>query len=353
MKLLVLPGDDIGPEIVPVAVEVLEAVNRKFGLGVELTYAKVGMEAYAESGSTMPDALVAQAKAHDGVILGPLGTYAYPPKEEGGINPSGGFRKALDLYANLRPAKTYQGVPSTVTAMDMVVARENTEGFYADRNMFAGSGEFMPTEDVALAVRKITREGCERIARSAFTLAQRRRKKVAVVHKANVLKMSCGMFRDISFDVAKEFPDVEVEELIIDAAAAHLVRRPASFDVLLTSNMYGDILSDLACELSGGLGMGPSINVGDQFGLAQASHGSAPDIAGQDKANPGGIVLSVAMLLGWLGDRHNRPEYHQAQQAIDSAVTRQLQDPAGRTGDLGGTAGTRSFGEQLVKAIMA
>jgi 3-isopropylmalate dehydrogenase len=351
MKLLVLAGDDIGPEITPVAVDVLKAVDNRFGLGLEFTHADVGMKAHAKTGSTMPDALVAQAKQHDGVIIGPLGTYAYPPKEEGGINPSGGFRKALDLYANIRPAKTWPGVPSIVGRMDLVIARENTEGFYADRNMFAGSGEFMPTEDVALSVRKITRQGCERIARSAFELASRRRKKVAIIHKANVLKMTCGMFRDIGFAVARDYPEVEVEELIIDAAAAHLARRPESFDVLLTSNMYGDILSDLACELAGGLGMGASINVGDRYGIAQASHGSAPDIAGRDIANPGGLVLSAAMLLGWLGDRHGNAAFHQAQQAIEQAVSEQITTVEGRTGDLGGTAGTASFGRQLTERL--
>jgi 3-isopropylmalate dehydrogenase len=163
--------------------------------------------------------------------------------------------------------------------------------------------------------------------------------------------MTCGMFRDIGFAVARDYPEVEVEELIIDAAAAHLARRPESFDVLLTSNMYGDILSDLACELAGGLGMGASINVGDRYGIAQASHGSAPDIAGRDIANPGGLVLSAAMLLGWLGDRHGNAAFHQAQQAIEQAVSEQITTVEGRTGDLGGTAGTASFGRQLTERL--
>ena len=351
MKLLVLPGDDIGPEITPVAIAALEAADRRFGLGLDYTHGLIGMAAHAAYGSTMPDGLLESAMAHDGVILGPLGTYAYPPKEQGGINPSGGLRKSLDLYANIRPARTWPGAPSIVPEMDLVIARENTEGFYADRNMFAGSGEFMPTEDVALSVRKITRAGCERIARSAFALAARRRRKVTVIHKANVLKLTCGMFRDIAFEVGREFPDIEAEELIVDAAAAHLARRPQSFDLLLTSNMYGDILSDLACELAGGLGLGASINVGDRYGIAQASHGSAPDIAGRNIANPGGLVLSSAMLLGWLGDKHGRPEYHEAQAAIETAMAVLLADPASRTGDLGGTAGTVEFGEKLVALI--
>ena len=216
----------------------------------------VGLPALEAGGSTLSDDLLDRIRAAEGTILGPCDTYAYPPKQEGGVNPSATIRKELDLFANIRPSRSRKGVPSAAAGMDLVMARENTEGFYADRNMFQGSGEFMPTEDVALAVRKITREGSRRIARVAFDLAQGRRGKVTMVHKANVLKVSDGLFRDTVREVAKSHPEVELDEVLIDAMAALLVRTPEAFDVVLTTNMFGDILSDEAAELSGGLGLG-------------------------------------------------------------------------------------------------
>jgi 3-isopropylmalate dehydrogenase len=261
------------------------------------------------------------------------------------------MRKELDLYANIRPSKTYEGVPSVAKHMDMVVVRENTEGFYADRNMFLGSGEFMPTEDLALSVRKLTRQGCRRICKQAFLLAERRRKKVTAVHKANVLKVSDGLFLEEFYAVAKEHPGIELEELIIDAAAAHLIRRPADFDVLVTTNMYGDILSDECAELSGGLGIGGSINAGDTVAIAQAAHGAAPDIAGQGKANPSALMTSVAMLLDWMGSRNSANNLIDAAAAFQSGIAVALKDESVRTPDLGGKGNTASFGDAVAKAV--
>ena len=184
-----------------------------------------------------------------------------------------------------------------------MIVRENTEGFYADRNMFVGSGEFMPTPDVALSIRKVTREGCTRIAEAAFELAMRRRKKVTAVHKANVLRVSENFFLDCVREVGKRYPAVAIEEVIVDAMAALLVRDASRYDVVVTTNMFGDILSDQASEISGSLGLAASINHGTKHGVAQAQHGSAPDIAGQDRANPTSLIGSAAMLLAWLGDR--------------------------------------------------
>ena len=186
--------------------------------------------------------------------------------------------------------------------------RENTEGFYSDRNMYAGSGEFMPDADSAFSIRKITARGSARIARAAFLLARGRRRKVTAVHKANVVKLSDGLFLREVRKVAKEFPDVEFEELIVDATAALLIRTPERFDVIVTTNMFGDILSDEASELSGSLGLGGSINAGDAGCVAQAQHGSAPDIAGRNIANPTSLILSAAMLLDWRGQRCANPK---------------------------------------------
>jgi 3-isopropylmalate dehydrogenase len=181
--------------------------------------------------------------------------------------------------------------------MDIVLVRENTEGFYASRSMYAGSGEFMPDPDSAFSFRKITRSASARVAKVAFEMARRRRRKVSVIHKANVLKVSDGLFLEAVRSVADDYTDVELEELLVDAAAALLVREPSRFDVMLTTNMFGDILSNEAAELSGGLGMAPSLNIGMRSAMAQACHGSAPDIAGINRANPTGLMLSVAMLL--------------------------------------------------------
>ena len=191
------------------------------------------------------------------------------------VEPSGVIRKELDLYANIRPARTRPGVPAAVKSMDLVIARENTEGFYADRSMFQGSGEFMITEDVATAMRKITRQACQRIGETACRLAMQRRRKVTIVTKKNVLKLSDGLFHDTVRAVAESYPEVEIDDVIIDAMTALLVRTPEAFDVVVTSNMYGDILSDLANELAGGLGLGGSVNAGDEHAIAQAVHGSA------------------------------------------------------------------------------
>ena len=234
--------------------------------------------------------------------------------------------------------------------MNLIIARENTEGFYADRNMHQGSGEFMPTEDMVLAIRKITRRGSEQIARRACELASKRRGLLSIVHKANVMKVSDGFFVDICKEVADDYK-LEVDEYLVDAMAALLVRKPDYFDVIVTTNMFGDIISDLAAELSGGLGLGPSVNAGDKYAMAQAAHGSAPDIAGQNIANPTAMILSAGMLLDTLGSRLNRPELLEAAKQIDEAIDAQLSEEGGRTPDLGGHLGTDAFGKGVAEKV--
>jgi 3-isopropylmalate dehydrogenase len=235
--------------------------------------------------------------------------------------------------------------------MDLVIVRENTEGFYSDRNMYAGTGEFMPDANTALSVRKITANGSSRIARTAFELARRRRKKVTAVHKANVIKLSDGLFLREVRKVATEFPEVELEEVLVDAAAALLVRTPDRFDVIVTTNMFGDILSDEASELSGSLGLGASINVGDHICVAQAQHGSAPDIAGKNLANPTSLILSSVMLLNWRGRRDGNSTLITAAAQIERALDRVLRNSATRTRDIGGTMGTNEFSDAVVSAL--
>lgn len=351
MKILILPGDGIGPEIMAATGAALEALNDTHGLKLAFEERVIGLASLETEGSTLPDAVIEAIEAADGTVVGPVHTVAYPPASEGGVNPSATMRKRFDLYANIRPSRARPGVPAMTPKMDLVIARENTEGFYADRNMFQGTAEFMPTEGVALSVRKITVQGSRRIAESAFDLAGRRRNKVTVVHKANVLKVSDGLFRDTVREVAKSHPEVELDEVLIDAMAALLVRTPEAFDVVLTTNMFGDILSDEAAELSGGLGLGGSLNAGDDHAIAQAAHGSAPDIAGQGIANPTALMVSVAMLLEWLGAGHGRDDLSAAAAAFNVAVDAVLADPANHTPDLGGSAKTADIGRAVADAI--
>ncbi len=352
MKIIVLPGDGIGPEITKVSAAALSVLNDRFGLGLDLVERDIGFAAIEKSGTSVPEAVRADCDGAAGVILGPVDTFAYPEDPAVGINPSKFMRTEFELYANIRPSKTRPGVPSVARKMDLVICRENSEGFYADRNMFMGSGEFMPTEDVALSVRKITRQGCQRISRTAFDLARLRRKKVTAVHKANVLKMTDGLFLDVVRTMAAaEYPDIELEELIVDAMTAHLIRRPESFDVVVTTNAFGDILSDEAAELSGGLGLGGAINAGDNHAFAQASHGAAPDIAGQGVANPTALMLSVGMLLQWIGQRHGRDDILKAAKVYEDAVELALQDADARTPDVGGNGGTERFGARVAELI--
>ena len=237
--------------------------------------------------------------------------------------------------------------------MDLVVVRENTEGFYADRNMFQGSGEFMPTADVALSMRKITREGSMRIARAAFELASQRRKYVTAVHKGNVLKMTDDLFLECVEAVAKDFPDVKWDDEHIDAMTSHLVRTPDRFDVVVSTNMYGDILSNLAAEFSGGLGLAGSLNRGDGIAVAQAIHGSAPDIEVKGIANPIALMRSAAMLLAWRAEQDSNNAMAAAAEALDSGLNSLLETPTACTTDLGGPLGTEAFGAALAAKLKA
>lgn len=359
ISILVLEGDGIGPEICAATMDVVEAALTKSKGHVSFIHNIVGLEALSSKGTTMPDEVLAQAKLSDGIILGPVSHNIYPEKEKGGINPSGTLRKDLDLFANIRPAETPEGFESRLKKkLDMVIFRENTEGFYADRNMSLGSGEFMPTEDTVISMRRITRHCCHRIAKAAFETARLRlasgrgQGKVTAVHKANVLRLGCGLFLEEVHHVAKDYPEIVVEEIIVDAMCAHLVRHPERFDVVVTTNMFGDILSDLATELSGSLGLAASLNLGDDKAMAQAQHGSAPDIAGQNKANPSSLMLSAGMLLEWLGQRHQDQSVMQAGHFIMTAVANVLKNPATRTTDMGGELTTSAYTQAIVNELL-
>ena len=352
MKLLILPGDGIGPEISRVVANVVECLNNKLDLGIELKEKDVGFTALEGYGTTFPADVAKEAEASDGIILGPSDSAAYPSPERGGVNLSAAFRRKFDLFANIRPAKSWAGINSHAPSMDMIVVRENTEGFYADRNMFTGSGEFMPTPDLALAVRKISRDGSRRIGEVAAKIASGRpRKKVTIITKSNVLKLSDGLFRDECIEASKKYPGLEVDELHVDAAASLFVRTPDNFDVVVTSNMFGDILSNLANELSGGLGLGGSLNAGHNKAVAQASHGSAPDIADQNMANPSALLLSTGMLFDWLAERNDSNALKEAARLIRFSMEQVFTQPNNLTVDLNGSLGTDQFGMRVIKKI--
>ena len=354
MKFLVLPCDGIGPEIVSAAVEVLTAADKAYGLGLQFDYETVGFDSLREHGTTLRQEVLEKAKTYDGIILGTQSHADYPSPENGGRNVSAGFRIGLDLYANVRPARTRPFLTSNMRegrSMDLVIMREATEGFYPDRNMSRGWGEMMPSPDMALSVRKITRYCSERIARRAFELAMTRKKKVTAIHKANSFHMTDGLFLDAVRSVAKEFPEVQLDDLLVDASTAHLVKEPERFDVLVATNFYGDIISDLASELSGSLGLAGSVMASDDLCCAQAQHGSAPTIAGMDIANPTSMILSVAMMIRWIGDKNGSLILQKAGDAITAAVDATLENPATRTRDIGGSVGCKEFASAVANAI--
>jgi isocitrate/isopropylmalate dehydrogenase len=350
VRLAVMAGDGIGPEITAATLAVLKSADRAFDLNLAFEEAPIGLAGLRALGSTVPDESFARAKAADGIIMGPVDTANYPA---GALNPSAEMRKRLALFANIRPARSRPGLPPRCgKPVDLVIVRENTEGFYADRSMHVGIGDLMPTPDLAISIRKITRDASTRIAEQAFRMAARRpRRHVTAVHKANVLRVSDGFFLDCVRAVAARHPQVSYDERIVDAMAALLVRDASQFDVIVTTNMYGDILSDEASEISGSLGLAASINAGADHAIAQAQHGSAPDIAGKDVANPSALIGSAAMLLGWLAARRGEARLAKAADAIEAALDAVIANPEMRPRDLGGPLGTHAFGDKVAAAV--
>ncbi|WP_406857776.1 isocitrate/isopropylmalate family dehydrogenase [Alsobacter sp. KACC 23698] len=336
----VLNGDDIGHEIVPASVEVAKAAAARAGLVVDWRPTPIGRSALDTHGSTMPEGTLETLGSFDGFILGPIGHRAYP-KVPGAINPHPILRKHFNLFANVRPTRSFPGIGCLYDDVDLVIVRENNEGFQPDRNVVAGSGEFRPTDEVTISVRVITRTGSRRVARAALELARSRRKHLTIIHKDTVFKLGCGMFVEECRKAALDFPDVLVDDVIVDTFAMRLVRDPQTFDVVVTTNMFGDILSDEAAGLVGGLGMAPGLCIGEgNIAMAQATHGSAPDIAGKGIANPYAMIESTRMLFDWLGRSRNVPQAVEAAALMQRGIEAALADPATRTGDIRGTGRT-------------
>lgn len=347
----ILNGDDIGHEIVPAAVAVTKAAAARAGLKIDWRPMPIGRSALDTEGSTFPEGTIEALLKMDGFILGPIGHQAYP-KLPGAINPHPILRKRFNLFANVRPTRSYPGLGAIYDDIDLVIVRENNEGFQPDRNVVAGSGEFRPTEEMTISVRVITRLGSSRVARAALEIAQQRKKKLTLVHKNTVFKLGCGMFVEECYRVAKEFPDVTVNEVIVDTMAMRLIRDPQSFDVIVTTNMFGDILTDEAAGLVGGLGMAPGLCIGEgAIAMAQATHGSAPDIAGKGIANPFAMIESARMMVEWLGHNRKLPQALETAAIMETAITAALADPSTRTKDIRGTGGTADMTNGILTHI--
>ena len=330
MKAVLIPGDGIGREIA----ESVRAVSAALNTGIEWQECEAGAE-YAEvSGELIAPGTLDAIEACGWALKGPTAT----PIGKGFRSINVQLRQRFATYANLRPVHTLPGVPTRFENVDLVIVRENTEDLYKGI-------EYMLTDDIANGVKLITRPACEKICRFAFDYARKNgRKKVTAVHKANIMKLSDGLFLRTFREVAEDYPDIEANDCITDALCMKLVQRPEQFDVLVAPNLYGDIISDLCAGLVGGLGFAPSANIGDKTRIYEAVHGSAPDIAGQDKANPSAILMAFAMMLNDLGMTDKADK-------LNAAIQAQVAEGKVITADIGGTAGTKEFTQAVIARL--
>jgi 3-isopropylmalate dehydrogenase len=350
LKIGILLGDDIGLEVVPEAVKVMRAAAGRAGVEIDWQPLPIGRKAHETHGHTMPPETVEALGQTHGWVQGPIGHSAYPRNDPTWINPP--LRKRFDLYANVKPVRSYPNLPSLHKDVDIVFLRETTEGMMRSGTVVAGAGEFRPNDEISIGMRVITRKGSNRVARAAFEIARtRRRRKVSSIHKAPTYKLCCGMFAEECRKVAQEFPEVEFEEVLIDGFAMKLNMKPQQYDVVVTTNQFGDILTDQGAGLVGGLGLAPGLVVGERQAMAQATHGSAPDIAGKGLANPYAMIMSGKMLLEWLGRKHGEPAAVRAAALIDSAMDKVIIGAAALTPDLGGKASTSAMGDAVVAAM--
>jgi 3-isopropylmalate dehydrogenase len=333
--IALLEGDGIGPEISAASIEVLGALRDRFGISFEIRKVPAGDRCKAEKGEALPDSSVSAIKDSDVCFKAPVGDTAADVIVR--------LRQMLSLYANIRPSKTLPHVPSLKPEIDFVIVRENTECLYRGMEF-----EF---EGGVVALRTITRHASERIAKYAFGLAENRRsKEVVAVHKSNVLRKSDGLFAKVCREVSTQYPRVSFSEMLVDSAAMNLIRMPEKFDIIVTTNMYGDILSDEAAQLVGGLGLAPSGNIGETFAIFEPVHGAAPDIAGKGQANPIAIVLTSCMMLEWLSKTRGDGSCAEAADAIRRAVNLTLESGV-KTSDLGGSNSTAEVGTAIAKLV--
>ncbi|MBR9906468.1 MAG: isocitrate dehydrogenase [Gammaproteobacteria bacterium] len=330
--ITVIPGDGIGPDIIDATLKILD----KAGCDFNYEFADAGLAALEKTGELLPQATLDAIARNKATLKGPLTT----PVGEGFTSINVSLRKQFNLYANVRPVKSFKGTKARYEDIDIITVRENTEG------MYSGLGQVVSEDgSEAQAMSKITRAGAERIVRFAYELARREgRKKVTAVHKANILKSTSGLFLKVAREVAAEYPDIQSDEMIVDAVCMKLVMNPEQFDVIVTTNLFGDILSDLCAGLVGGLGMAPGANIGEKSAIFEAVHGSAPDIAGQNLANPTSVILAVIQMLEYLGMQD------QAKRIL-AAVTDVIATGDRTTRDLGGNGGTTDFTQAVIDRL--
>ncbi len=346
-RIAVLPGDGIGPEVVSETIRILSEIQARL-TGIEFTFEEfsVGAGEYLRGGDPLPPGTLERIKEFDAILLGAMGLPHVRWATGTEMAPQLDLREQLDLYGGERPIYLYHERDTPLKGygagdIDFVIVRESTEGlFFSRKDLFEKDADLV--EDTL----RITRRAAERVCRYAFRLARRRRRRLTLIDKANVLP-SMAFFRMIFDGVSTEFPDIQKEHVYVDAASLYLVRRPEDFDVLVTENMFGDILSDLAAGLVGGMGMAPSADIGDRHAVFQPSHGSAPDIAGQGKANPTATILSAAMMLDWLGDEETRRGADMIRRAVETVYS----SPENRTPDMGGSLSTTAMGELIASAL--
>jgi 3-isopropylmalate dehydrogenase len=336
-NISLIKGDGIGPELTEATLKILEAAQKKFGLKLNIDDAEAGDACFEKRGVALPDDSIEKIKASHACLKGPVGETAADVIVR--------LRLMFDLYANLRPIKAYPIASVARPDIDMFFVRENTEDVYKGQ-------EFTIGNDTTVCLRVITRGSCERIAQKAFEIARRRnnKKKVTAIHKANVMRVTDGLFASVCREVAKRYPDIVFNELYVDAASMRLIKEPQDFDVLVTCNMFGDILSDEAAQLVGGLGMAPGANIGDCFALFEPIHGSAPTRVGKQTANPLSMILAAKMMLDWLSEGYNDPKCTEAATAIEEAVMATLRDH-NTVPDLGGNKTTIGMAEAIASAI--
>jgi 3-isopropylmalate dehydrogenase len=320
------------------------------GLAIDWHPLPIGKAGHEMEGDTLPPTTEAALWNLDGWIMGPIGHAAYPRNDSTWVMPP--VRKKYELFAAVRPSRSYPSVKSIHKDVDIVFLREISEGMLYSETVVAGGPEFRPNDDITVAMRVITRKGSNRVAREAFEIARTRpRKKVTAAHKEPVYRLACGMFAEECRKVAREFPDVKFDEAMIDTISMKLVMAPQQYDVVVTTNQFGDILTDIGAGLVGGLGLAPGLCVGEKQAMAQATHGSAPDIAGRGIANPYAMIASSQMLLAFLGRKHNEPKATAAAGYMQAAIDKVVTEAKHLTTDLGGKAGTREMGDAIAAAV--
>jgi 3-isopropylmalate dehydrogenase len=351
VKIGILLGDDIGREVVPECVKVMRAAASRAGLSIDWQPLPIGRAGHEEHGDTLPAVTEQALHKLDGWVFGPIGHASYPRNDPTWVMPP--IRKKFELFAAARPSRSYPNLKSIHKNVDIVFVRELTEGMLYSETVVAGAAEFRPNDDITVAMRVITRKGSNRVAREAFEIARtRERKKVTAAHKEPVYRLACGMFAEECRKVAREYPDIAFEEAMIDTISMKLVMAPQQYDVVVTTNQFGDILSDIGAGLVGGLGLAPGLCVGERQAMAQATHGSAPDIAGRNIANPYAMIMSGQMLLAWLGRKHSEPKATAAADFMLRAIGTVMAEAKHLTGDLGGKASTQDMGDAIAAAVM-